>query len=238
MGRISLVVSDLVLSFMWIWAGVLVNVLVHGVLGFSRKDTTGDIVRYLFSVISMFVFAFLQKLTKGGLYNPLTALASGVSGGFSSFIFSVVVRIPVEVLGSILAVKHIIHVFPEIGKGPKLNVAIHHGALTEGILTFFIVMLSLGLTRKIPGSFFMKTWIGSIAKLTLHVLGADLTGGCMNPAAVMGWAYARGEHITQEHLLVYWLGPVKATLLAVWFFNVVFKPLTEEQQEKPKAKSE
>ena len=89
-----------------------------------------------------------------------------------------------QVLGSILAVKHIIHVFPEIGKGPKLNVAIHHGALTEGILTFFIVMLSLGLTRKIPGSFFMKTWIGSIAKLTLHVLGADLTGGCMNPAAV------------------------------------------------------
>lgn len=54
---------------------------------------------------------------------------------------------------------------------------------------------------------------------------------------VMGWAYARGEHITKEHLLVYWLGPVKATLLAVWFFKVVFKPLTEEQ-EKPKAKSE
>ncbi|CAH8358022.1 unnamed protein product [Eruca vesicaria subsp. sativa] len=238
MGRISLVVSDLVLSFMWIWAGVLVNILVHGVLGFSRKDTTGDIVRYLFSVVSMFTFALLQKLTNGGLYNPLSALASGVSKGFGSFVFSVVVRIPVEVIGSILAVKHILHVFPEIGKGPKLNVAIHHGALTEGILTFFIVTLSLGLTRKIPGSFFMKTWIASIAKLTLHVLGADLTGGCMNPAAVMGWAYARGEHITQEHLLVYWLGPVKATLLAVWFFNVVFKPLTEEQQEKPKAKSE
>lgn len=53
----------------------------------------------------------------------------------------------------------------------------------------------------------------------------------------MGWAYARGEHITKEHLLVYWLGPVKATLLAVWFFKVVFKPLTEEQQ-KPKAKTE
>ncbi|CAN6904848.1 unnamed protein product, partial [Brassica oleracea] len=80
----------------------------------------------------------------------------------------------------------------------------------------------------------MKTWISSIAKLTLHVLGADLTGGYMNPAAVMGWAYALGEHITKEHLLVYWLGPVMATLLAVWFFNVVFKPLTEEQ-EKPKS---
>ncbi|KFK34929.1 hypothetical protein AALP_AA5G212400 [Arabis alpina] len=237
MGRFGLVMADLVLSFMWTWTGVLVNILVHGLLGFSRTDPTGEIIRYLFSITSMFVFAFLQKLTKGGLYNPLTTLASGVSTGFVNFLFSVFVRIPVEVIGSVLAVKHVIHVFPEIGKGPKLNVAIHHGALTEGILTFFIVILSMGLARKIPGSFFMKTWIGSVAKITLHVLGSDLTGGCMNPAAVMGWAYARGEHITKEHLLVYWLGPVKGTLLAVWFFNVVFKPLTEDQ-EKPKAKAE
>ena len=31
----------------------------------------------------------------------------------------------------------------------------------------------------------MKTWISSIAKLTLHVLGVGITGGCMNPAAVL-----------------------------------------------------
>ncbi|XP_009116396.1 probable aquaporin SIP2-1 [Brassica rapa] len=234
MSRISIVVSDLVLSFMWIWSGVLVSILVHGVLGFSRNVTTGEIVGYTFSVISMFIFAFLQKLTKGGHYNPVAALASG---GFGSFIFTIMVRVPAEVIGSILAVKHIIHVFPEIGKGPKLNVSIHQGALTEGVLTFFTVLISMELSRKIPGSFFMKTWISSIAKLSLHVLGADLTGGCMNPAAVMGWAYALGEHIAKEHLLVYWLGPVMATLLAVWFFNAVFKPLTKEQ-EKPKAKSD
>ncbi|KAL0714618.1 hypothetical protein Bca4012_021597 [Brassica carinata] len=237
MSRIGIVVSDLVLSFMWIWSGVIVNILVQGVLGFSRKDKTGEIVGYLFSVISMFIFAFLQKLTKGGHYNPVAALASGVSSGFGSFIFTVMVRIPAEVIGSILAVEHIIQIFPEIGKGSKLNVAILHGALTEGVLTFFTVLISLGLARKIPGSFFMKTWISSIAKLTLHVLGVDLTGGCMNPAAVMGWAYARSEHITKEHLLVYWLGPVMATLLAVWFFSVVFNPLNEEQ-EKAKAKFE
>lgn len=97
MGLISLVVSDLALSFMWIWSGVLVNILVFGVLGFSRKDTTGEIVGYIFSAISMFVFAFLQKLTRGGHYNPVAALASGFSGGFRSFIFTVVVRIPTEV---------------------------------------------------------------------------------------------------------------------------------------------
>lgn len=74
--------------------------------------------------------------------------------------------------------------FPAIGSGPQLTVDIHSGALTEGILTFFIVVVSLELARKIPGSFLMKTWISSLSKLTLHILGSDLTGGCMNPASV------------------------------------------------------
>lgn len=74
--------------------------------------------------------------------------------------------------------------FPEVGVGPRLTVDIHWGALTEGCLTFSIVIISLGLSRKIPGSFYMKTWISSVSKLILHILGSDLTGGCMNPASV------------------------------------------------------
>ncbi len=89
-----------------------------------------------------------------------------------------------QVIGSITGVRYIIEYFPEIGFGPRLNVDIHHGALTEGLLTFAIVTISLGLSRKIPGSFFMKTWISSVSKLALHILGSDLTGGCMNPASV------------------------------------------------------
>lgn len=89
-----------------------------------------------------------------------------------------------QVMGAITAVRLIIHTFPEAGRGPRLTVGIHHGALTEGLLTFAIVSISLGLSRKIVGNFFMKTWISSLSKLTLHILGSDLTGGCMNPASV------------------------------------------------------
>jgi aquaporin SIP len=89
-----------------------------------------------------------------------------------------------QVIGSITGVRLIIETFPEIGLGPRLNVDINRGALTEGFLTFAIVTISLGLARKIPGSFIMKTWISSVSKLTLHILGSDLTGGCMNPASV------------------------------------------------------
>lgn len=92
-------------------------------------------------------------------------------------------------IGSIIGVRLIIDTFPEIGLGPRLNIDIHRGALTEGFLTFAIVTISLGLARKIPGSFIVKTWISSVSKLTLHILGSDLTGGCMNPASVSIYFY-------------------------------------------------
>lgn len=87
-------------------------------------------------------------------------------------------------VGSIVGVRLLIDTIPEVGRGPRLTVDIHRGALTEGLLTFAIVSISLGLTAKIGESFFMKTWISSLSKLTLHILGSDLTGGCMNPASV------------------------------------------------------
>lgn len=87
-------------------------------------------------------------------------------------------------LGSILGVRLILYTFPGIGRGPQLTVSLHKGALTEGFLTFTIVMISQGLSAKIPGSFLTKTWISSVSKLALHILGSDLTGGCMNPASV------------------------------------------------------
>jgi aquaporin SIP len=89
------------------------------------------------------------------------------------------------VIGYIVGVKLLTDIIPEIGHGPRLNVDIYRGALTEGLLTFTIAVITLGITStKIRRSFFMKTWISSIMKLILHKLGSNLTGGCMNPASV------------------------------------------------------
>ncbi|CDP14344.1 unnamed protein product [Coffea canephora] len=229
--RLVLVASDFVISFMWVWSSVLIKIFVYNIMAFGRDDVQGEILKHALAVINMFFFAFLVKATKGGSYNPLTIFSSAVSGNFTQFLFVLCARIPAQVFGSVIGVMLIREAFPAIGSGPRLNVDIHLGALTEGILTFFIVIVSLGLARKIPGSFYTKTWISSLAKLTLHILGSDLTGGCMNPASVMGWAYARGDHITKEHILVYWLAPMEATLLAVWMFKLLM-----QSQEKDKAK--
>ncbi|XP_021749166.1 probable aquaporin SIP2-1 [Chenopodium quinoa] len=230
----SLLISDFVLSFMWVCSGVLVKIFVFHFLGFQH-NFIGEIVKLCFSVLNLFFFAYLAKFARGASYNPLNILAGAISGGFSRFLFIIGARIPAQVLGAIYGVKLLTHMFPEIGNGPKLNVNIHQGALTEGVLTFMIVFISLSLARSIPGSFVRKTWISSLSKLTLHVLGSDLTGGCMNPASVMGWAYARGDYITKEHIFVYWLAPIEATLLAVWIFKVLFPKAIEESDTKPKS---
>lgn len=230
MGRARLLVSDFVISFMWTWSGVLVKELVCKYMGLCNEPL-GEILKTGLNIINMFIFAFLGKITNGGASNPTTILAGAVSGGVANFLYCIGARIPAQVLGSIVGVKHIIHTIPEVGRGPRLNIDIHKGALTEGLLTFTIVIISLGLAIKVRESFFMKTWISSLSKLTLHILGSDLTGGCMNPASVMGWAYARGDHITKEHILVYWLAPIEATILAVWTFKLLVKPAKEDKAD-------
>ncbi|GAB2227894.1 hypothetical protein Droror1_Dr00009722 [Drosera rotundifolia] len=230
--------SDFVLSSVWVCSSPLIKLFIHSTHGLAlgHEPFFSEIIRYVFSIINMFLFAFLGKITGEGSYNPLTALSGAVSGDAGTVLFTLSARIPAQVLGSIYGVRLLINAIPEIGRGPKLNVDIHRGALTEGLLAFVIVSVSLSLTRSMPGSFFRKTWISSASKLTLQILGSDLTGGVMNPASVMGWAYARGDHISKEHLLVYWLAPVLGSLLAVWIFRLLFK--SKGGKDVTKSKSE
>lgn len=96
MGATRLLVYDFVISFMWVWSGALIKIFVYEVLGLGH-GLWGEIVKSSLYIVNMFFFAFLGKLTNGGSYNPLTVLASGVSGAFSGFLFTVGARIPAQV---------------------------------------------------------------------------------------------------------------------------------------------
>ncbi|KAI3891538.1 hypothetical protein MKW92_000248 [Papaver armeniacum] len=236
MGKIELIILDFIISFMWVCSGTLIKLFTYKYLGFQPK---GEIIKACLLVLNMFFFAWLGKISRGGTYNPLNLLSGAISGNFTGFLFIVCVRIPTQVIGSIVAVKLILETFPEMGRASPLKVDIHRGALTEGLLTLAIVSVSLGLTRNSPNSFFMKTWISSVSKLALHILGSDITGGIMNPASAMGWAYAQGNHLTKDHLYVYWLAPIQATLVGVWTFKLILQdPQKQEQDVTKKSKSE
>ncbi|WZZ70327.1 hypothetical protein YC2023_081697 [Brassica napus] len=61
----------------------------------------------------------------------------------------------------------------------------------------------MGLTRKIPRSLSMKTWISSTAKLTLHVLGADLTASrwMQEPSSGMNLYTQNGVFLLSDELM-------------------------------------
>ncbi|TVU47262.1 hypothetical protein EJB05_06855 [Eragrostis curvula] len=233
-----LAVGDLVLSALWVCAGALVKLAVYGPLGLGGRPE-GDVAKIGLSVLYMFVFAWLESATGGASYNPLTVLAGALAsrGGPAVYLFTAFIRIPSQVIGAVLGVNLIQLAFPKVGKGARLSVGAHHGALAEGLATFLVVMVSVTLKKKEMKSFFMKTWITSIWKNTIHILSSDISGGIMNPASAFAWAYARGDHSTFDHLIVYWLAPLQATLLGVWVVTLLTKPKTVKEQETDESKT-
>ncbi|KAI4348546.1 hypothetical protein L6164_009258 [Bauhinia variegata] len=92
MNRTGLLVSDFVLSFMRVWAGVLIKIFVGRKLGLDH-----EILKAAFSILNSFLFAFLARITNGGAYNPLHVLVPAISGDFANFIYCISARIPVQV---------------------------------------------------------------------------------------------------------------------------------------------
>ncbi|KAJ0043331.1 hypothetical protein Pint_18387 [Pistacia integerrima] len=98
MARTRLLVSDFMMSFLWVWSGALIKIFVHKGLGLGH-DPSSEMIKGALSILNMFFFAFLAKVTKGGAYNPLTVLADAVSGDFPRFLFNVGARIPAQLFG-------------------------------------------------------------------------------------------------------------------------------------------
>ncbi|KAL4203445.1 hypothetical protein AMTRI_Chr01g104020 [Amborella trichopoda] len=232
---VHLILCDFIISFLWVCSGAAIKLFVVQFLGLGFEPK-GEILRWVLAISAMFLFAWFGKLTGGGSYNPLTVLLPAITGSYHALLLTIVARIPVQAFGSLLGVKFVVHILPHVGYGYRLNVDMHKGMLTEGVLSFIIVMVSLWLSKKDAHNFFMKTWISSIFKLSLQILGSDLTGGSMNPASAFAWAHARGDHYTKEHLYVYWLAPIEATLLGVWIFRWLAQPQKEQVDKTTKIK--
>ncbi|EHA8587720.1 putative aquaporin SIP2-1 [Cocos nucifera] len=96
MARFGLVLWDLVLSFMWVWASALVKLFVYGYLEIGHRPEA-EILKISLGVLYMFFFAWLGEVTRGGSYNPLTVLSYAFSGNLDRFLFTSLGRIPAQV---------------------------------------------------------------------------------------------------------------------------------------------
>lgn len=95
MSRTRLVVADLALSFLWVWAGSLVKLFVYRTVG-PGTPHEAELLKIALSIGYMFFFAWLDKLTGGGSYNPLSVLIYTVAGN-GGYLFAAFCRIPAQV---------------------------------------------------------------------------------------------------------------------------------------------
>ncbi|CAA6661945.1 unnamed protein product [Spirodela intermedia] len=225
-----LLLYDLVLSFLWtFWSSILKLLVLSGSL----------------YIISLLFFSWLGLRTHGGCSNPLVLLSAAMNGDTSMFPRTVAGRILAQVAGSIVGVGLAREMFPQVADCPCLNVDIPRGALAEGLISFSYVAIYLGAKRKYPKNFVLRASITAVSRLILRLL----VGGCMNPASHarwshqvfffifvhlfflflgtsvlspgLRWAFSRGDHITKEHLFVYWLAPLEGTLLGFWVSSLL-----------------
>lgn len=97
MARLRLLATDFMVSLMWVWSGALIKMVVFQVLGFPAQQPNGEILKGALFIANMFFFVWLGKATGGGSYNPLTVLATSISGNFTGFLFASCARIPTQV---------------------------------------------------------------------------------------------------------------------------------------------
>lgn len=96
-GARRLLAADFAISLLWVFSNELIKIFVKSVMGDAASQLQSDIARCALATLNMFAFAYMSKATDGGAYNPLTVLATAISGDFSNFLFTVGARIPAQV---------------------------------------------------------------------------------------------------------------------------------------------
>ncbi|KAJ0582669.1 putative aquaporin SIP2-1 [Helianthus annuus] len=95
-GMGQLMITDTILSFMWVWAGVIIRIIMQSFRGLSYNDHVSEFFKSCLSLLNMFLFSYLVKLTNGGAYNPVPVFTNAINGDFVTFLFNIA-RIPFQV---------------------------------------------------------------------------------------------------------------------------------------------
>ncbi|XP_077979341.1 aquaporin-11-like [Glandiceps talaboti] len=150
-----------------------------------------------------------------------------------------------SVIGGLVALQHV-KAFWSFG---ALNSHLHHvdvmkqpchsamktyviyGVTAELIATFivrFVDGLSVGGKR-------WHKFVFAFVVVTVTLTGADYTGMMFNPALATTITSNCVGHPIQEHVLVYWIGPFLATIMAMYLLSIINQT---KQQVKKKSNTE
>ncbi|BAU01788.1 hypothetical protein LR48_Vigan10g175600 [Vigna angularis] len=236
--------GDLVLTFLWVFfssmLGLVTDVITKALEihhasynGFHYADSV-VITSLIFILVT--IFTFIANALGGASFNPTGNASLYAAGVGDDTLFSMALRFPAQVLGSVGGVLAVMEYMPEKYRhfiaGPSLKVSLHTGALAEGVLTFVITFLVLLIMIRGPRSGTAKTLLLAISTVVLITVGASYTGPAMNPAFAFGWAYFEKWHDKWDHFYVYWICPFVGSILAAWLFRIVFPPPPPVEKQK------
>ncbi|KAH7306519.1 hypothetical protein KP509_22G016400 [Ceratopteris richardii] len=223
-GYALLVFGDVAMAFLWVFSNAIMRVAID--LGFPyMESSTRQLLKRASAVGLIFLFYGLSKLANGSAYNPLTVIAYFAAGITHYPLYILALRLPAQIIGAMIGTTAAVSCLPIVYKpqmtGPFLRVHRNTGAIAEGMLSFAVVFIVLLTNFRGPRSGIRKTWITSISRVYLSSLGAQYTGPAMNPANAFGWAFLKNQHKTWEHLYVYWIAPILATLAAALLVRAI-----------------
>jgi len=171
-----------------------------------------------------------------GYFNPAVAIGRWVTRRLNTF--QTLLACAAELGGATVGAYLLRWSMPEdvwriaAGGAPDLASGVTRtpGMLIEGVVTFFVVLVLLGVGGDAASeSPLAGRWAAGLAAGLMVTAGAlfegPFTGAAMNPARAFGPAIA-ARHL-QNHG-VYWVGPLAGGILAAWILDAIFRQRTGE----------
>lgn len=219
-------------------------------VGCDAASGSGYLLTALAFGLTIVGMAYCIGNISGCHINPAVSLGVLLSGGMSGkdFVGYVIAQCLGAILGSALLAG--IFSFGNVtdmtgGFGANglagVNGSPVAGLLVEIVLTFFFVLVILGVTSKKAGHGSFAGIVIGFTLVLVHILGIGLTGTSVNPARSLGPALmaaftGNSEPLTQ--LWVFIVGPFVGAALAAFCYKFLESSDEESSEDKSEAKSE
>jgi len=164
----------------------------------------------------------------GGHFNPAVTFGFLVTRRMEPVLGAV--YLVTQLLAAVVAMLALNVIFPDesnLDAGVPMvaeQISVGAGALTEAILTFFLVWVVFATAVDPRGTFKSVAGLAIGLTITLDVLGGGpLTGAAMNPARALGPELVQGEW---SDFWVYWVGPLAGGGVAALAYELLYlRPL-------------
>ncbi|KAL1210739.1 putative aquaporin SIP1-2 [Cardamine amara subsp. amara] len=235
--------GDMVISFFWVILSATFGIQTAAIIsatGFHGITWAPPVISTLVVFVSISIFTVIGDFLGGASFNPCANAAFYTVGVSGDSLFSLAIRAPAQAVGAAGGAITIMEMIPEkyktmIGGGPSLQVDAHIGAIAEVILSFCVTFLVLLIILRGPRKLLAKTFLLSIATVSVFIVGSKFTRPFMNPAIAFGWAYIYKSHNTWDHFYVYWFSSFTGAILSAMLFRIVFPPPPPVQKKQKKA---